>query len=141
VGSRGGVRGGQGARVARVAVRPVALTSRPFRGSAAVAGALLTEDQLRSECWRRLFRDVYVDARLPDDHRLRTLGAALILPDGAVVTGRSAAHLYGAGRNTAERTGLTTAHGGGLAAADDPVEIATSMPFGPVAGLRVRQRR
>jgi hypothetical protein len=72
-----------------------------------------------------MFRDVYVDARVPDDHRVRVLGAALLLPDGAVVAGRSAAHLYGAT----------------LAAPTDPVEVVTTTPFGPVTGLRIRQRQ
>jgi len=110
--------------MSRAPARPASLTRRPFLGATAVAAGLLTKEQLRSSAWQRLLRGVYLDARLPADHRQRALGAALLLPPGAAIAGRSAAHLYG-----------TT-----LAEPGDPVEISTPTPFGPVAGLLVRQR-
>ncbi len=119
----GGVREGLG--VPPQPFRPPGLGGRPFLGSVAMRDGVITRGQLRSSGWRRMFRDVYVDARVPDDHRVRVLGAALLLPDGAVVAGRSAAHLYGAT----------------LAAPTDPVEVVTTTPFGPVAGLRIRQHQ
>lgn len=78
-----------------------------FRGSDAVAAGLLTRRQLRGKSVTRLFRDVYVDAATTVTHEVRCRGATLILPADAVVTGRSAA----------------TVRGAGLAATHDPVEI------------------
>lgn len=59
---------------------------------------LLSRRQLRSSAWRRLFQGVYADASLAVTHRLRcTAAGAFLLPTGAVIAGRSAALLYGAG--------------------------------------------
>lgn len=66
-----------------------------FRGSEAVADGLLTSNQLRGRSWRRLFRDVYVHRDVPVTHVLRARAAAGVLLRGAVVTGRSAAALWG----------------------------------------------
>ena len=44
---------------------------------------------------RREFRDVYVDARVPDSRNSRLQAVKLIKPDGAVVCNESAAWLYG----------------------------------------------
>jgi hypothetical protein len=55
----------------------------------------LTRGELRGPAWRRLFHDVYTDARLPVTHLLQCRGAALVLPPGAVLTGRSAACVAG----------------------------------------------
>lgn len=88
-------------------------------------GGLLTKQQLRSAAWRRLFRDVYADARRPVDHRLLVQGAALLLPPGAAISGRSAAHLFGAD----------------LATCDDPVTVASSATWRGAAGIRVVQRQ
>ncbi|TQS40596.1 endonuclease domain-containing protein [Cryptosporangium phraense] len=70
---------------------PDELLGRPFLGSQAVRTGLLTPGQLRGPAWRRLYRDVYVDARVPVDHRLRGRAAGLVLPPGAALGGRSAA--------------------------------------------------
>jgi hypothetical protein len=67
-----------------------------FLGSSAVGGGHLSRDQLRRLGWRRLVRGVYADPGLPYDHRLRAQGTALLLPDGAVIGGHSAAAWYGA---------------------------------------------
>lgn len=75
---------------------PDSLRGAPFRGSAAVAGGLLTRAQLRSGCWRRLLRDVYCHVDVPDDPALRAAAAALTLPPGGVVGGAQAAWLHGA---------------------------------------------
>lgn len=69
--------------------------SGPFRGSEAVATGAVTAGQLRGQQFRRIFRDVYVPAELPVTHEVRCQGAALILPEKAVITGRSAATLRG----------------------------------------------
>ncbi|WP_089405267.1 endonuclease domain-containing protein [Geodermatophilus saharensis] len=74
---------------------PAALRSRAFRGTDAVRRGLLTPARLRGPSCRRLFRDVYVDARVPDSHRVRARAAARLLLPGAVVSGLSAAVLWG----------------------------------------------
>jgi hypothetical protein len=60
-----------------------------------VAAGKLTPGELRSRAWRRLFRDVYVCAEVPVTHQLRAVAAAGLLVPGSVVTGRSAAVLWG----------------------------------------------
>ena len=110
------------------AQRPEPLVGRVFRARDAVDGGLLTVDPLRSSAWRRVYRGVYADARVPVDHTLRIAGARLLVPPQAVFSGRSAAHLLGAAE---------------LAPPDGPVEVTVAAPlrFGPVTGLRVRHLR
>ena len=105
-------------------VRAVDL-SGPFRGSEAVAGGVLTVGQLRGPGVRRLFQDVYVPAGVPDSHELRCAGAELVLPEEAVLTGRSAATLRGAA----------------LARDRDPVEVIVPEPVRVFrrAGLDIRR--
>jgi hypothetical protein len=90
-----------------------------------VAAGTLTPKELRGPAWRRLFRDVYACAELPVTHQLRVAAAGLLVP-GAVVSGRSAAVLWGVPE--AER--------------DDDVEL--TVPPGStacrVSGIRVRRR-
>jgi very-short-patch-repair endonuclease len=111
-------------RVSTKPRRPSALTKyrQPVRASDAIAAGMITRSALRGSAWRRLFRDVYVDVRAPDDHKVRVLGAALIMPDGAAISGRSAAVLWG------------TAEIGQV----ERVEIVSSRTFGPVNGLSIR---
>jgi Protein of unknown function (DUF559) len=73
------------------------LRQAPFRGSDVVSAGLLTWTQLRGATWRRLFPDVYCLAALALDHRTLCFAAGLLL-DGrpGAVSGRSAAHLWGA---------------------------------------------
>jgi very-short-patch-repair endonuclease len=86
---------------------------------------MLTPGQLRGPALRPLFRDVYVDASLPITHRLRAVAAARLLVPGAVVSGLSAAVLWGVD----------------LAAADHDVEL--TLPPGAhgrrSTGVRVRR--
>jgi very-short-patch-repair endonuclease len=95
-----------------------------FRGTDAVRRGLLTARQLDGRSWRRLFPDVYVHRDIPVTHQLRAHAAALLLP-GAVVTGRSAAVLWGVP----------------LARADDDVEVTLPPSAHPrrVSGLRARR--
>lgn len=86
--------------------RPAALGESPFRGSLVVAQGLLTRRQLAGASWRRLCRDVYVHRDVPVTHELHVRAALTLLPR-AVVTGHSAAVLWGVE----------------LAGADDPVEV------------------
>jgi very-short-patch-repair endonuclease len=106
--------------------RPDSLRGRVFRGSAVVRDGRLTAGQLRSPAWRRLFRDVYACATVEVTHQLRAVAAARLLLPGAVVSGRSAAVLWG----------VETA-----AAAADDVEL--TVPPGSsastVPGVRVRR--
>lgn len=97
-----------------------------FRARDVLGGGLLTRDQLRSSAWRPLFRGVYADADLPDDHGLRLAGASLLVPAGAAFCGRSAAWLHGAGEAAEPGT---------------PVHVAVpaGRRFGPVTGMRVHQ--
>jgi hypothetical protein len=73
---------------------PPQLTADVFRGTDAIRQGLLTPRQLDGRSWRRLFPDVYVHRDVPVTHGLRAHAAALLLP-AAVVTGRSAAVLWG----------------------------------------------
>ncbi len=73
---------------------PEPLRDHLFRGTDVVRRGLLSPAQLRGPTCRQVFRDVYVDARVPDTHRLRARAAARLLP-GAVVSGLSAAVLWG----------------------------------------------
>src|SRR6476469_5871721 len=75
--------------------RPADLRGRVFRGSAAVASGRLSPRELRSSAWQRLFHDVYACADLPVTHRLRAVAASRLLVPDAVVSGRSAAVLWG----------------------------------------------
>jgi very-short-patch-repair endonuclease len=87
--------GRQAARVPVPPRRPPELQGQVFRGSRAVAGGVLTRKELRGPAWRRLFRDVHADAALEVTHELRAIAAASVLVPGAVVSGRSAAVLWG----------------------------------------------
>jgi len=73
---------------------PATIRSEVFLGSQAVRAGLLTPRQLSGSTWRRLFHDVYVHRDVPVTHGLRARAATVLLP-GAVVTGCSAAVLWG----------------------------------------------
>jgi hypothetical protein len=75
--------------------RPPDLHRKLFRGSTVVARGRLTRGELRSPAWQRLFRDVYACSEVTLTHEVRAVAAAAILLPGAVVTGRSAAVLWG----------------------------------------------
>ena len=75
--------------------RPPELHGRVFRGSRARELGLFTGNELRGPAWVPLFRGVHADARLEITHELRAVAAATALLPGAVVTGRSAAVLWG----------------------------------------------
>ncbi len=81
---------------------PDALHGKVFRGSLVVRLGLLTRAQLRSPVWCRVRQDIYAEARLVVDHGLMVSAAALVLPQGGLIAGRSAAWLYGAKQATAE---------------------------------------
>lgn len=76
---------------------PRQLAFLPFRGSAAVAGGMLTKRMLRGPSWHRLLPDVYVhvDGYLEADHRMWCDAVALTLPPGGTIGGLSAAFLWG----------------------------------------------
>ncbi|WP_138758610.1 endonuclease domain-containing protein [Modestobacter altitudinis] len=103
---------------------PPALLDGPFRGTEAVQRGLLSARQLRHRSWRRLFPDVYVHCDVPVTHELRARAAVVFRPD-AVVTGASAAVLWGVD----------------LAGPEDDVEITLPPGSHPVrvGGLRVRR--
>ena len=96
-----------------------------FRGSDAVSAGRLTRGQLRGPKVQRLFQGVYVFTGEPVTHQLRCAGAALALPPDTVITGRSAAVLWGVQ----------------LARAQDPVEIVVpdATRIARRAGLDVRR--
>jgi very-short-patch-repair endonuclease len=116
---------GQALRV-RPPARPPELRGQVFRARDALASGQLTRNHLESRAWRRLFRGVYADATLPDTHGTSVAGAALVVPDGAVFAGRTAAYLLGAEA---------------LVDAAAPVEVIVPEAdrFGPVIGLRIRR--
>lgn len=103
---------------------PAHLSDVPFRGTVAISSGWLTARQLRHRSWRRLFPDVYVRADVPVTHALRARAATVLRPD-AVVTGRSAAVLWGVQ----------------LTGAEDDVEVTVPPGAHPVRipGLRVRR--
>lgn len=96
-----------------------------FRGSDAIAAGVLTKGRLRGPAFQRLFHDCYVRASTKVTHELRCRAATLALPDGAAVTGRSAATVRG----------IRTAW------PDDPVEIIAppEMRLGRRRGWDVRR--
>ncbi|NUO60848.1 MAG: hypothetical protein HOV71_08535 [Hamadaea sp.] len=100
---------------------PTALRGVTFRGSEAIREGLLTRGQLTSSAWRRLFRDVYVHRTAEIDHRGLCVAAVRHVLPSAVVTGASAAYLYGVR----------------LVGPTDPVEVLTPAPHGPVQGIRL----
>ena len=108
----------------RPAFVPDVLREEAFLGSAAVRAGLLTRRQLESRPWRRLFRDCFVHVDVPVTHEVRVRGACLLLPSG-VVTGRSAAVLWGVD----------------LAAAEDDVELTCEPRSHPrrIPGVVVRR--
>jgi len=138
--------------------RPGALTRfrTPFRADDAVAAGLITHRQLCGPAWRRLFRSVYVDARTPVDHALLVAGAALILPPGAAVAGRSAAVWFGvpwiesgpwtrprhdpvsSRREERRGKGATPEATAGVEPRRFPVEVVGPRGYGAVAGLEIR---
>jgi very-short-patch-repair endonuclease len=75
--------------------RPEQLRHRAFRGTTAVRRGLLTANDLRGPAWQRLFPDVYVEAEAEPTHALRARAAASLLLPHAVVSGDSAAVLWG----------------------------------------------
>lgn len=75
--------------------RPAALEFTVFRGSQALHDGLLTAKMLRGPAWIRVRNDVYADSRLERDHGLACRAASLVLPESAVISGRSAAYLHG----------------------------------------------
>jgi hypothetical protein len=104
---------------------PAQLRRGAFRGSAAIRQGLLTRNQLRGPAWRRLFEDVYIHVDRPVTHSLRARAAAALAVPGSVVTGRSAAVLWGVD----------------LAGVDDDVELTVppSWHARRIPGVRVRR--
>jgi very-short-patch-repair endonuclease len=74
---------------------PHQLRHRVFRGTTAVARGLLTPDDLRGPAWVRLFPDVYADAALELTHALRARAVGRLLLPHSIVSGVSAAVLWG----------------------------------------------
>ena len=66
-----------------------------FRGSEAVACGVLTRAQLRGTAVHRLCRDIYTLSSTQVTHELRCRALAMALPQGTVITGRSAATVRG----------------------------------------------
>jgi hypothetical protein len=57
---------------------------------------VVTPKQLKAGLYRRLLHNVYADPGLTADHELYARGAALVMPEAAVLGGRSAAAWFGA---------------------------------------------
>jgi hypothetical protein len=108
-------------------LRPMRSDGLPvvFRGSDAVACGALTRGQLRSRAVRRLCQDVYTVSNRKVTHELRCRAMALALPEGAVITGRSAA----------------TVRGVPLCWPEDDVQVVAPMEMrlGHRQGLRIRR--
>ncbi len=79
----------------RTPLTPPQLLEGPFPRQHAYAAGL-TDKQLRSRCWRRLFRNVFIHVAVPLSHDVRLKAILLAAPRGAIVTGLTAAWLFGA---------------------------------------------
>ena len=112
--------------VARIPTRPPHLRGKIFRGSEQLRAGRLTRGQLRSSAWQRVFPDVYACSSLPLGHARRARAAAHLLMPGAVLSGRSAAVLWGVD----------------LAGPDDDVEclVDPGCRAGATSGVRVTRR-
>ncbi|MGN6302751.1 MAG: endonuclease domain-containing protein [Angustibacter sp.] len=99
--------------------RPAEPLPDVFVGADAVAHGLLSVRQLRGPHVVRVLHGVYRPAWVPLTHRLKCQAACLVLPEGAVVTGSSAATVLGLR----------------LASADDDVAVAVP------EGLHLPRRR
>jgi very-short-patch-repair endonuclease len=112
---------------------PVALRGKLFRARDAIDAGLLRPGHLRTRAWRRVFQGVYADAALTVTHGTRCMAAmAFLLPDGAVIAGKSAAVMHGVplgdrtlpvealtpGTRLRYRTGGLVVHRGTLAPTD-----------------------
>jgi hypothetical protein len=75
--------------------RPPELLTGPFT-TATARGLGVTVKQLQGDAWRRLSRDVYAAAELPDTLEVRCAAIRLVLPTDAVVGYSAAAWLHGA---------------------------------------------
>jgi hypothetical protein len=115
------------AEVTRKPTRPAALRGKIFRGSQQVACGRVTRAQLRSRAWQHLFPDVYACASLRITHRRRARAVSVLLLPGAVLSGRSAAVMWGVDD---------------LAGRDDPVEctVVPKRRSGAVRGVAVNRR-
>ncbi|GAA2356423.1 hypothetical protein GCM10009854_38230 [Saccharopolyspora halophila] len=65
-----------------------------FRRAEAIAAGW-TDEQLRSPAFRRVLQGIYTTGGTPLTHELKCAAAALTVPKGSVITGRSAALLRG----------------------------------------------
>lgn len=72
------------------------IESSPFRGSDAVAAGRIGKGALRGRRFVRLFPDVYVNAGVPLDLRVRAIAAYLNTDGRGIVAGWAAAELLGA---------------------------------------------
>ncbi|SDX97203.1 T/G mismatch-specific endonuclease [Geodermatophilus africanus] len=106
---------------------PDVLRSRVFRASVVISRGLLTRNQLRGPTWRRVWPGLYAHRDVEVTHALRARTAASLLVPGSVVTGCSAAVLWGVD----------------LVAAEADVELTVPPGHHPVRvpGLRVRRSR
>lgn len=100
------------ATVVPVTLRPPARRPLPalFVGGQALREGAVTRHELRGGEYTRVVRGVYARTGTPVTHALRACATGLLLPAGAVITGRSAAVLRGAP----------------IAWDDDPVEVLVS---------------
>jgi hypothetical protein len=96
---------------------PDALRGEAFRGSQALSEGVITRRQLQHA--RRLFRDVYADPALDPTHTVRSFAVQRFLLPQGVITGASAAYLYGIR----------------IMADDRPVEAVVPVPHGPIKGV------
>ena len=69
-----------------------------FIGAHAVSMGSLTRHQLHEGPYVRVLHGVYADPSLPRDHLLMCQAAALLMPPGAALGGRSAATVMGSAR-------------------------------------------
>lgn len=81
--------------VSRPPHQPPRLLRGPFRGAEAIASGQVSKSQLRGRSWRRLYPNVYMSVRLVLTPLMRIQAAALWLPQDSVITGRSAAQIWG----------------------------------------------
>lgn len=116
-----------GAGMPVIARVPGDLRTAPFLGRDAVAKELLTRNQLRSRCWRRLLRGVYVHESVELTPEVRFEAVRLVMPDDVVAAGLLAAWLHGV---WVPREGRAV-----------PLDVSRPVPAGGDGRAGVNQRR
>lgn len=121
--------------------RTMSGTGRPFVGSDAIAAGTVTRSQLRGPRYRALFRDIYVDADVPDSYPLRCEAGFLTVRGAGALAGWAASEMFGADCAPARAPVEVVVPGGNRRMRTGLVAHRTTVPEDEIArGVAVRQR-